>query len=128
MSDAPNAEDEHGDYWDPWEALGLPCCSYNSKIDQAAIDVLRLVAGPEFIYCTDIAEQTGHSPVLVEMFQGIFSSANWCEYGTSPRGCWPIDRNGFHKIVEAWEAYFERRWGEPCDSGSDPEGENAAGG
>jgi hypothetical protein len=106
----PNAEDEHGDYWDPWEALGLGCCSYNSELDQAAIDVARCIASEEFMYCTDIAERTGLSPLMVEMFQGIFSSANWCEYGTSPRGCWFIDRDGAPDLVAAWEAYYERHW------------------
>lgn len=106
----PNAEDEIGEYWDPWDALGLSCCSYNSELDRAAIEVLRLLAGDDFVYCTDIAERTGLSPLMVEMLQGIFCSANWCEYGTSPRGCWPIDREGFSALVTAWEAYYQRHW------------------
>jgi hypothetical protein len=108
----PNSEDENGDFWDPWESLGLRCCSYNSEIDQQAIDVLREIGSPEFAYCTDIAERTGLSATHVELLQSIFCSADWCEYGTSPRGCWPIDREGFPKLVEAWEQYFERHWGE----------------
>jgi hypothetical protein len=108
---APNAEDENGDYWDPWESLGLNCCSYNSEIDQQAIDVLRLIGKPEFTYCDDIAETVGLAPAHVELFQGIFSSAGWCEYGTSPRGCWAIDRKGFPALIAAWESYYERKWG-----------------
>jgi hypothetical protein len=122
----PNAEDGDGDYWDPWEALGLGCCSYNSAIDQNALDVLRGMR--DGLYCSDIAERTGMSPGHVELLQGIFCSANWGEYGTSPRGCWPIDREGFPALIAAWEAYFERQWGEPCDSGSDPKGENGEAG
>lgn len=110
----PNAEDGDGDYWDPWETLGLSCCNYSSEIDQQAIDVLRMIGLPDFTYCTDIAERTGMTPAHVELFQSIFSSAGWCEYGTSPRGCWPIDRDGFPALIAAWEAYFERQWGEPA--------------
>lgn len=107
----PNAKDENGDYWDPWEALGLDCMSYNSEIDTAAINVLKGIAS-EKRYTTDIASKYKIDPLLVEFLQSIFSGSNWCEYGTSPRGCWPIDRDGFHLIIEAWEAYYERHWGE----------------
>lgn len=106
----PNAEDGEGDYWDPWQALNLNCCSYNSEIDQAAIAVIRGMA--EAAYCTVTAERHGLSPVLVELLQSIFCSAEWGEYGTSPRGCWPIDRDGWPAMIAAWEAYYLRQWGE----------------
>jgi hypothetical protein len=122
----PNAEDEFGEYWDPWEALGLGCCSYNAGIDRQAIGVLREIGSPEFAYCTDIAERLGMTPEHVEMFQGIFCSADWCEYGTSPRGCWPIDREGFPALIAAWEVYCERRWKEPPENIAEKEhGTNA---
>lgn len=104
----PNAEDEDGEYWDPWEALGLACLSYNSEIDENAIAVLEGVQARQFN--SDIAAATGMTQAHVELFQGIFCSADWCEYGTSPRGCWPIDRDGFPKLIEAWQAYFARHW------------------
>jgi hypothetical protein len=112
----PNAEDENGKYWDPWEALGLPCCSYNSDIDENALAVLRGMESAT--YATDIAERTGMSPAHVELLQSIFCSAGWGEYGTSPRGCWPIDRDGFPALIAAWEAYYERQWGEPATAES----------
>jgi len=106
----PNAEDEIGDYWDPWESLGLRCCSYNSEIDAQALEVLRGMAKAE--YCDDIAKRAGMSPSHVELFQSIFCSAGWGEYGTSPRGCWPIDREGFPALIAAWEDYYRRQWNE----------------
>jgi hypothetical protein len=106
----PNAEDEIGDYWDPWESLGLRCCSYNSEIDAQALEVLRGMAKVE--YCDEIAKRAGMSPSHVELFQSIFCSAGWGEYGTSPRGCWPIDREGFPALIAAWEDYYRRQWNE----------------
>lgn len=104
----PNAEDENGDYWDAWQALGLSCCSYNSEIDDQALAVLRGVN--EAVYCDDIAKRTGMAPSHVELFQSIFASVGWAEYGTSPRGCWPIDREGFPALIAAWEEYYRRTW------------------
>lgn len=108
---APNAEDENGDYWDPWDALGIGCASYNSGIDQNAINVLCGIR--DKLFCDDIAERYGMSALHVELFQSIFCSADWCEYGTSPRGCFPEDREGFPALIAAWEAYFKRRWEGP---------------
>ena len=104
----PNGEDENGVYWNPWDALGQSCLSYNSEIDAEAISVLRGIAAGK--YCHNIATETGLSPSHVELFQSIFAGAGWCEYGTSPRGCWPIDREGFPALIEAWESYFQRQW------------------
>lgn len=104
----PNAEEWDGAYWDPWEALGLRCCSYNSAIDHEALCVLRGIQ--EGKYCSGIATEYGMSESHVELLQSIFCSAGWCEYGTSPRGCWPIDREGFPALIEAWDAYYERQW------------------
>ena len=46
-----------------------------------------------------------------------FASADWCEYGTSPRGCWFVYDQGENfgaRLIAAWEAYFERFWKEPA--------------
>lgn len=109
----PNAADENGEHWSPWDALGLSCCSYNSKVDDDALAVLRGILAKQ--YNSDIAAATGLSPSHVELYQSIFSGAHWCEYGTSPRGCWFVyDRgeNFGERLIAAWEAYYERRWGE----------------
>lgn len=105
---APNAEDGDGDYWDPWDVLGLHCLSYNSEIDRDAINVLQGIQ--DKLYCTDIAEKYAMSSSHVELLQSIFCSANWCEYGTSPRACFAIDRDGFPALIAAWEAYYARQW------------------
>ena len=116
---APNAEDENGEYWDPWDALGVRCGGYSSAIDDDALAVLKAIrdgaasrhSGGEFTnYTTDIAAKTGMSATHVELWQYLFCSADWCDYGTSPRGCFPNYDIDFDALIAAWEAYYERRW------------------
>lgn len=123
---SPNCEDENGPFWDPWEALGIRCCSYSGQNDIDAVLVLEGIQRHQFN--TDIAHDTGMSPSHVELLQGIFCTANWAEYGTSPRGCWPSYHVDFGAIIDGWKAYYERHWEEPFPaqgmsaSGQDPQG------
>lgn len=115
---APNQEDEDGPYWDPWTALGISCGGYSSAVDSEAIAVLRAIRHgvEESRYVTGIAAATGLSEGHVELWQYIFCSADWCEYGTSPRGCWIVHDHGDDfgdRLIAAWEAYYERQWKEP---------------
>lgn len=105
---APNAEDQDGEYFDPWQALGLHCSAYSSTTDEAAIAVLKGIR--DKLYSTDIAERAKLDETLVELLQEIFCSADWCEYGTSPRGCWFIEDGFGDRIITAWEAYYKRHW------------------
>lgn len=105
----PNVEDENGPYWDPWSALGISCASYSSQIDADAIHILKAIASRQFN--SDIAVMLGLPEQYVELLQSIFCSAGWCDYGTSPRGCFPaMDWNEFQAIISAWEAYYDRQW------------------
>lgn len=108
----PNEEDENGPYWDPWTALGLRCAGYSGAIDAQAVAVLGGISYKEF--CTDIAEASGMSPEHVELWQYIFCSAGWAEYGTSPRACFP-NHGGpdISALIDGWKTYYERHWGQP---------------
>lgn len=97
--------------FDPWEKLGR-CGGYNSAVDQQALDVLRCIRRPNTMFCNDIAERLGMTPEHVELFQYLFCSADWCEYGSSPRGCFPMDDAAFEKLIGDWEAYYRAAWGE----------------
>lgn len=105
---APNAEDERGEYFDPWEALGIRTASYSEQIDLDCIAVLKGIAAKQ--YCTDIAAANSLPPAYVELLQSLFCNAGWAEYGTSPRGCWPQWGTDFSGLIAAWEAYAERQW------------------
>lgn len=117
----PNSEDGDGPYWDPWEVIAIPAGGYSSSVDLDAIYVLRAIrdgvasgksGGDYKNYVTDISKRTGMSESHVELWQYIFCSANWCDYGTSPRGCFPADGLQFDALITAWEAYYLRRWKE----------------
>lgn len=113
MSDwfAPNQEDFDGSFFDPWQALGLSCLSYNSAIDEQAILVLKGIR--DKLFCDDIAKKHDMSPEYVELLQSIFCGADWCEYGTSPRGCWFVHDRGeawADDLITAWEEYYQRTW------------------
>lgn len=106
----PNAEDENGPYWDPWEAIEIHCGGYNSEVDADAIAVLKAIRNGGYV--SHIAKETGLSEAHVELWQYIFCSADWCDYGTSPRGCFPMPGIDFPALIAAWETYYERSWGE----------------
>lgn len=106
----PNEEDENGPYWDPWSALGIYCATYNSRIDADALAVL--VGIHKGLFNEEIAAAHVLPEQYVELLQSIFSSAGWCDYGTSPRGCFPSDPVSFPKIIDTWREYYRRTWGE----------------
>jgi hypothetical protein len=107
-----HAQDADGgfiDIWSPWEAMGLHYFSYNAQVDLDALNVLKGIVAKK--YCNDIAEETGLAPSHVEMIQYLFCGANWCEYGTSPRGCWIQYGIDADQLIAMFEAYYEAHWG-----------------
>lgn len=100
--------DEFG--WDFWEEVGLSCVSYNSQIDEDALAVLKGIRANK--YNTEIAAELGLPAQYVELLQSIFCSAGWCEYGTSPRGCWlkEYDDAKADAMVAKFEAYVRNMW------------------
>lgn len=121
----PNSEDDNGPLWDPWEAIHIPSGGYSGQVDIDAIKILRAIrdgvlsgrSGGEYgNYSTKIAKSTGLSDHHVELWQYIFCSAGWCDYGTSPRGCFPDLEIDFDGLIAAWESYYERHWGQKWDA------------
>jgi len=115
---ADNSEDEHGPYWDPWDAMGVSNGGYSSEVDQHAIAILRAIRDGDRSgrFVTDIAQATGLAPAHVELWQYLFCSADWLDYGSSPRGAFPRYGFDFDGLIAAWEAYYERRWVETGDA------------
>lgn len=89
---------------DPWgDCLGLSCGGYNSEVTNDILAVMRVIIDDRPAYVTDIAEKTGLLPKHVELIQYILCSADLCEYGTSPRGCWAIDDDRFRAAMKLIE-------------------------
>lgn len=88
-------------YFDPWEELGL-YGNYSSGFDDMAIAVL-----------IDLRDGTHlASGLSVEMFRELLCVQDLCEYGTSPRCCWPWGafRDALPEIIRKWEALRAIRW------------------
>lgn len=101
--------------WGEWG----DCCKFDDAIavlrairDGAKRDRAGRKAGEYGNFVTDIAKKTGLSESHVELYQYIFCSAGWCDYGTSPRGCFPDHSIDFDELVRKWETYYRLRWGE----------------
>ena len=99
----PEADDlVHEGVFNPWRLLPGVYGSYSSDFDQCATDVLTEVASGEKI----------RGDLGAEMFREMLCTANLCEYGTSPRFCFPTP--GFKpflpEILARWKAYSHIMW------------------
>ena len=90
------------DDFDPWDIFPL-YGSYSSAFDDMALQTL-----------TNLRD--GHRDgegLAHEMFREILCVKNLCDYGTSPRVCFPTTE--FEELlpafIEKWERYYERAWG-----------------
>jgi hypothetical protein len=103
-------EEFHGDKWAFWEDAKISCASYNAQIDLDALNVLLCIRGKMFN--STIAAKLNLPDQYVELIQSIFCSADWCEYGGSPRGCWmlPHDDIGRDARVKKFAAYVFGKW------------------
>lgn len=90
--------------FDPWRLFPCLYGSYSSEFDDLAIEVL-----------TDIRD--GYKPgqradLASEMFREMLCTSDLCEYGTSPRACFPT--TAFEKrlpaLIEKWTEYRRLKW------------------
>jgi len=100
--------DEIAEEWDFWEEAGLSCSGYGSKADANLIRVFEQTR-LEGSWYDDIAQRLELSPAYVELLMEILCSANFCEYGISPRGAWAINATAEQnsKRLKDW---FFRKW------------------
>jgi len=93
-------------YFDPWEALGLPIYGYASAFDQCAIQVLEGFKKPY---------QDRRSDLSSDMFREMLCAKDFCDYGTSPRGCFP--NLNFAELlpllIDKWKEHYALNWDEP---------------
>lgn len=99
------------DAFDPWELFPSVYGSYESAFDQLAIQVLE-----------DVRDMTHHrTDLAARMFREMLCTAELCDYGTSPRVCFP--NQAFKPLIDPllakWKEYYRATWGE--DYTPDPE-------
>lgn len=99
----PVEKDVSVDSFDPWEPFEL-YGSYSSSFDDMAIRVLTDIHNREF---------NNHN-LADEMFREMLCILDFCDYGTSPRTCFPT--GDFEALlpeyIEKWKAYYKAQWDE----------------
>lgn len=107
----PKEEWEKGteDVFDPWNVFPCFYGSYSSEFDDMAILVLENIRDGK--WGADHGEGLAH-----EMFREVLCTSDLCDYGTSPRGCFPNWGSGFAELmptlIEKWRDYRRLEWGE----------------
>ena len=93
-------------YFDPWDIFPI-YGSYSSAFDCMALGVLENLASSSFE-----EEELAH-----EIFREMLCNKNLCDYGTSPRLCFPTPelRELLPKLIRMWKEYYELIWGEKYD-------------
>jgi hypothetical protein len=96
-----------GEVFDPWEIFPSIYGSYSSEFDDMAILVLENLLNVK--WGADAGEGLAH-----QMFREMLCVENLCDYGTSPRGCFPTPefRDVLPALLEKWRAYRAAEWEE----------------
>ena len=92
-----------GDF-DPWDIFPALYGSYDSDFDKCAIETLI-----EIRDCKKVRHDLGS-----EMIREMLCVADLCDYGTSPRICFPNTKfkELLTPLIEKWEDYAVLAWGE----------------
>jgi len=91
--------------FDPWEVFDCFYGSYSSEFDDMAIEVLEAIQRGQFT----------NEPLSHQMFREVLCHYGLCDYGTSPRGCFPDWGSGFAELlpdlIAKWKQYRDVEWG-----------------
>ena len=99
--------------FDPWALFPAVYGSYSSDFDETALQVLEAI---------QLSNEDRHDEIdwkreglAHHMIREMLSTAELCEYGTSPRVCFATSnfRPLVGKLIEKWKAYYEMQWGQP---------------
>lgn len=91
----------------PWDIFPAIYGSYSSEYDKCAIEVL-----------CDLRDGTHHRTDLAGyMLREMLCVSNLCDYGTSPRVCFPTSefRQLLPALVEKWREYALLAWSDGWD-------------
>lgn len=91
--------------FDPWDFFPSLYGSYSSDFDDMAILVLENILHRR--WGADNGEGLAH-----EMFREMLCTAHLCDYGMSPRGCFPTEefRELLPQLLGKWREYRAAEW------------------
>lgn len=95
------------EYFDPWDMFPCLYGSYSSVFDDMALEVFE-----NMLNGNRKDETLAH-----EMFREILCNKNLCDYGTSPRVCFPtsIFKKLLPEYLSKWKEYYQITWGKNSD-------------
>lgn len=91
--------------FDPWDdVVSNIYGSYAKESDDLMIETLEAVRdGKTF----ELIEQKGF---IIEFMLYVLAGHGLTEYGTSPRGGWPDQRDLWQPLIDKWKAYRDMAW------------------
>lgn len=90
-------------YFDPWEIFPF-YGNYSSAFDDMALRVLVNLSTSRFV----------GEKLAEEMFREVLCTLELCDYGTSPRVCFPTPefRELLPQLIQKWRDYYQVIWEE----------------
>lgn len=105
----PTCQDEVGaeGYFNPWyDILTNIHGGYASESDDLMIEVMEAVRDGK---THDLIKEKGF---IIEFMLYVLSGNELTDYGTSPRGAWPDQRDLWQQLIDKWKCYRDIAWGE----------------
>lgn len=98
----PDGLYNEGECFDPWHLFPSLYGSYSSAFDDMAIEVLSDIQGGTH----------NRSDLASEMFREMLCTAGLCDYGTSPRVCFPTPEFAklLPRLIARWKEYAQIMW------------------
>lgn len=106
------SEYETTDDWDFWYIAKLNSSGYDSDIDRDLINVFIITS--QLNWYEDIAKTLSLDPKYVCLLIEILCNANFCEYGSSPRGAWAI-HNSYQENLDKLNKWYAEKWNDGKD-------------
>lgn len=93
---------DHDDHFVPWRLFPSVYGHYSAAFDEMALAVLADIQAGTF----------NRRDLASEMFREMLCKADLCEYGTSPRVCFPTEefKAVLPELIERWAQYVYATW------------------
>ncbi len=96
--------------WDFWDSVGLTCAGYSAENDADLINVF-IESSADGRWFGETAQRRGLQEAYVGLLKEILCSADFCEYGTSPRGAWAV-ADKYEANLQKLKDWYLEKWEE----------------